>query len=109
MKIGALSSPQGSERATLNEDGLTERWLVGYKRHPAVGSSSVQGVPAVCPFPARSQYEPSPPQAPLKVSWPMAAGSPGTPAALGLSRSLGKLPEEILQLHTHSAPHGLVL
>lgn len=39
----------------------------------------------------------------------MAAGSPGTAAALGLSGRLGELPEEILQLHAHPTPHGLVL
>jgi len=101
---------EGSERATLNEDGLTERWLVGYKRRrPTVGSSSVRGAPPVCPLPACSQHGHGPLQAPLEVGRPMAAGSPGTPAPLGLSRSLGKLPEEILQLHAHSTAYGLVL
>lgn len=100
---------EGSERAALNEDGLTERWLLGYKRHPAVGSSSVQGALPIRPLPACSEHGHSPPQASLEIGWPMATGSPGTSAALGLSRSLGKLPEEILQLHAHSTPHGLVL
>lgn len=35
---------EGSEKAALNEDGLTKRWLVGYKRHSTVRSSSVWGV-----------------------------------------------------------------
>lgn len=100
---------EGSERAALNEDGLTERWLIGYKRRPTVRSSSVQGVLPVRLLPACSEHGHGPPQAPLKVGQPMAAGSPGAPAALGLSRSLGELPEENLQLHTHSTPHGLVL
>lgn len=100
---------EGSERAALNEDGLTERWLVGYKKASRSREQLSPGCTARSPVPARSQHGRPSLAPPQEVGWPVAAGSPGAAAALGLSGSPGELPAEILQLHAHPAPHGLVL
>lgn len=48
-------------------------------------------------------------QAALEAGRPLAAGPPGAPAALGLPRDAGELPEEVVELHGHPTGHGAVL